>query len=74
MIVPEIERELWRWRLFGLFCARTRIDNLIVQDLRPLWEKAASADHPHLRLRSFSELGRWVSGIKGQPSDHRVLQ
>ncbi len=57
MIVPEVERENWRWYLFELFCTRRRVDNLIVADLRPLWHTAVSKDDLARRTRSFNQLG-----------------
>jgi len=57
MIVPEIERENWRWYLLELFCSRRRVENLIVVELRPLWRAAVPQDDLPRRVRSFTELG-----------------
>lgn len=57
MVVPEVERENWRWYLFELFCSRRRIDNLIVRDLRPLWHAAVPQNDLAQRARSFKRLG-----------------
>ena len=57
MIVPEVDRENWRWYLFELFCSRPRIQNLIAVDLRPLWHAAVPQDDLLKRARSFTHLG-----------------
>ena len=54
MIVPEVDRENWRWYLFERFCSRPRIDNLIVADLRPLWHAAVPRND--LQARGFTLL------------------
>src|SRR5690242_5330643 len=40
--IPEIEREYWRRAFFDDVHGRRRVQNLIEQDLRPLWRNVGS--------------------------------
>ncbi len=51
LYVPEIERENWRWMLFQHFRDSRRYQNIIAQDLRPLWRAVGYTDLPDVVKR-----------------------